>query len=119
MEHINSFALSSPTKLSSDGTKNSSKPESGTTDSGSWPRSQEEMRRYTTSNLVNDEPGRKDCVTYQAFWVVQEQVKRMFSKCLSEANLRDSKEGQDKHLRTRERFQSGGRISREGHDLSK
>ena len=40
-------------------------------------------------------------------------------RCLSEANLRGSKGGPDKHPRTRDKFQSEGLISRDRHDLPK
>ena len=112
---------SPPTKSSRDSIKNSSKQESRT--KGFWVLATKSRRLKKVHDLQPREwRTKKDmpCNSLTLFADARASKTDVFkARCLSEVNLRGSKGGLDKHLRTRDKSQSRGRISHGRYDLSK
>ena len=117
----NSSSWSPLTKSSRDGTKNSLKRESGL--EAFWVLTIKSGRREKVQDLQPSERRSQKERPYNSLLLLadaRERKKDVYhARCSSEANLRGSKGGLDKQLRTRDKFKSGGRTSRGRHDFSK
>ena len=111
--------LSPSTESSKDGIVNSSKRGSGT--KGFWVLAMKLGRKEKVQDLQPREWRTRDkrlCNSVTLLADMRASKKVVFQvRCLSEASLRSSKRGRDKHRRTRQRFQSGGLTSRRGQDI--
>ena len=121
MGHNSNSSQSSPMKSSNDGTENFLKRELGM--EGFWVLATKSGRNENVHDLHPRERRtlkERPCNSLTLLADTRPSKKDVFQvKCLSETNLRGSKGDLDKQRRTRERFQSGGSISRGGQDLSK